>query len=698
MAQLFRHAEFAPMTWWKSRRIQFLAGCIALFLALFLVLRAIFYFGFSEVGASVHPDIDTLFKTLYIGFKFDLRLAILVTLPLFVMAYLPRVNLVTSATMRGIAQVYLALAIVVLMGFYILDFGHYAYLGIRINSTVMRFAEDATISAVMVWESYPVVWIALGWIATVVVFVILLRKLERATLQRPGEHITGKQVAVGSFIVIVLMIGGLLGRFANFNIQNPVPLRWNHAFFSGNAAVAALGLNPVLFFFDTFEQREAPYDPEQVKKYYNAVADYLGVVEQNPESLNYDRIVGPQPHKIQYERSPNVVFVMLESLGASRLGVHGNPLKPTPNLDEIAENGWFFPNFYVPVSGTARTVFASITGLPDVSSVETATRNPLIAEQRIVLNSFKDYRKYYFIGGSAGWANMSAVINQSIKDVEMYEENYWESPIVDVWGISDLSLFREVDQFLSRLPGDKPFFAYVQTAGNHRPFTIPEDNDGFVIQSETEENLQKSGFRSVEQFNAVRLIDFNIGRFMEFAKRSGYFDNTIFVFFGDHNNRITSTPFRAPFYEALDLDGLNVPHMIYAPKLLQHRVIEDATSLVDMFPTVAGILGIEYLNSTMGRDVNMPAPEGERVVYTQTADKRFPVIGAITKDYMVRMNSDGSEAKMHDLKSATPVDDVSAQFPDEFKQMGDIARGIYETTKFQFYNNTVGEAQRRSQE
>ena len=61
------------MSWSKSRRIQFLAGSMVLFILLFMALRAIFYFGFSEVGRSVHPDLHTLWKTLFIGFKFDLQ-------------------------------------------------------------------------------------------------------------------------------------------------------------------------------------------------------------------------------------------------------------------------------------------------------------------------------------------------------------------------------------------------------------------------------------------------------------------------------------------------------------------------------------------------------------------------------------------------------------------------------------------------
>jgi phosphoglycerol transferase MdoB-like AlkP superfamily enzyme len=186
------------------------------------------------------------------------------------------------------------------------------------------------------------------------------------------------------------------------------------------------------------------------------------------------------------------------------------------------------------------------------------------------------------------------------------------------------------------------------------------------------------------------LLDFNIGRFLDMAKNSGYLNNSIFVVFGDHNNRITTTPHMEPFYELLDLDGLHVPFMIYAPGYLEHRVVEDAVSLVDVIPTMAGWLGVDYVNSTMGRDINGPVPEGERVVYTQTSGKRAPVIGAITKNYMLRMQHDGSEAKLHDLHAEDPTADVSAQFPEKAAALKDLAKGIYETTKFQFYHNTVG--------
>ena len=678
------------MTWLKSGRLHYAAGVTALFLLIFVALRAVFYFGFSDVGQTIHPDPAVLYQTLYIGIKFDLRLALILSLPVFLLTWLPRYNVLNSMAVRKLARIYIGIALLVTLLFYIIDFGHYTYLGIRMNSTVLRFFEDLTVSANMMWESYPVVWVTLAWLLTTITAIGLIMLLERRTLDRQQQAVPTIQAVAGSVIVTVLVLLGLLGRYSDINLQNPVPLRWNHAFFSGNDAVSALGINPVLFFYDTFQEREPRYDMAEVRRYYPVIADYLNVTDRDENRFNYDRALTAGPQKLQFERQPNIILIMLESLGASRVSAYNNPLKTTPNLDMMAENGWFFRNFYVPVSGTSRTVFASITGLPDVSSVKTATRNPLITKQRLALNYLEQHEKFYFIGGSAGWANMSALIQNSINGVHLYQEGMYTEPLVDVWGISDLSLFREVDRVLSKQPKDRPFFAYIQTAANHRPFTIPAENDGFQVDDLTDEAVKPHGFKSAAQYNAVRLLDFNIGRFLEMAKHSGYLNDTIFVVFGDHNNRITTTPHMEPFYELLDLDGLHVPFIIYAPGYLEHRVVEDAVSLVDVIPTMAGWLGVDYVNSTMGRDINGPAPEGERAVYTQTSGKRAPVIGAITKNYMLRMQHDGSEAKLHDLHAENPAADVTAQFPEKAAALKDLARGIYETTRFLFYHNSVG--------
>src|SRR5690606_15380921 len=101
------------------------------------------------------------------------------------------------------------------------------------------------------------------------------------------------------------------------------------------------------------------------------------------------------------------------------------------------------------------------------------------------------------------------------------------------WGISDKNLFLEANKILARQT--KPFFSVIQTADNHRPYTIPEeDRKEFEIKQLPTDSLERNGFQSVEEYNAFRYTDFCYRKFMEAASKEAYFNNTLFVFIGDH--------------------------------------------------------------------------------------------------------------------------------------------------------------------
>ncbi|CEG51823.1 MAG: sulfatase [Pseudomonas sp. BICA1-14] len=674
------------MGWLQSRRLHYWFGAVGILFIALAALRGIFFVGFSGLEPSALGTVDAVPETLGIGLRFDLRLAILLMLPIALLAWLPVWNLTRSRVLRWVARLYLALALGAVLLVYIIDFGHYAYLGVRINATVLRFLEDAQISTDMVWQTYPVVWITLGWAAATALVWWLLLRFERVTLDRPAKRISRLSLIWGSALMVVAVFIAILGRFDNINLENPVPLRWSDAFFSGDNQIAALGLNPVIFLYDTLKVPNQPYDREQVEAHYDVVSHYLGVDQPDAKTLNFSRKQGVQPYAIDGKR-PNVVFVMLESLGTTAVGAYGNPLNPTPNIDRLAKQSWFFKNFYVPVTGTAKTVWASISGVPDVSRQETATRNPLITRQHSLVNALQGYDKYYMIGGNSGWANMNALIRQSIDDIQLYEERHWNSPMVDVWGISDLDLFKESDRLLREQGEGKPFFAYIQTAGNHRPFTIPKQNDGFEALDLPLEKVQGAGSRSVAQYNAVRLLDFNIGRLMEIAKEGGWYDNTIFVMFGDHNTRIAQIPHMLPAYEKLGLESNNVPLLIHAPKLLEPRVIEEAVGLADLLPTVLGMAGMEFRNGAMGRDIQQSAPEGERVVPLVLREGTFPLIGGVTKDFLLQMQHDGSQPTLHEIASPEPLVDVADRYPEEFQRLVALTRGLHEASRLMLYQN-----------
>ena len=131
--------------------------------------------------------------------------------------------------------------------------------------------------------------------------------------------------------------------------------------------------------------------------------------------------------------------------------------------------------------------------MPDIELNKTSSRNPLVVRQHTIINAFKGYDKYYFLGGSANWGEIRGLLLHNIPGLHVFEEGSYSSPRVDVWGISDLNLFEEANKVLRKKKG-KPFFAIIQTSGNHKPYTIPDDNRGFKVLAADEDEVVKYGF------------------------------------------------------------------------------------------------------------------------------------------------------------------------------------------------------------
>ena len=94
--------------WLLSRRLQLLATTIFCYAALMSLLRILFYFRFSGIENTSSPIRSEVLEIFYIGFKFDIRVAILICLPLIVLSVIPRVNLFRYPTLKVGSQIILA--------------------------------------------------------------------------------------------------------------------------------------------------------------------------------------------------------------------------------------------------------------------------------------------------------------------------------------------------------------------------------------------------------------------------------------------------------------------------------------------------------------------------------------------------------------------------------------------------------------
>jgi len=610
-----------------------------------------------------------------LGLRFDLRVACILMLVLFIVGTVPALHPLNKKWGRWTALWLLIIFIAWFSFFYAFDFAHYAYLHQRLNASVLNYLDDAKISFSMMWQTYHLGWSLLGLVGAIALLLGIVKLIYNHALSK--QNVSTKKSRIGWSIAFVILVAlGIVGRPVFRGGQ--YPLRWSDAFSKGNDYVANISLNPFQSFFSSMGFRKSGFDEKKVKEHYQWMSGFLGVDKPDSIALNFERNIIGNPAAT----TPNVVLVICESFSMYKSSMTGNPLNTTPFFNEMCSKGIFFDRCFTPSYGTARGVWATLTGIPDVEMNNTSSRNPSAVDQHIIINDFNGYDKYYFLGGSSSWANIRGLLTNNIEGLHLYEEGSYKAKTQDVWGISDKQLFLEANTVLAKQ--DKPFFAVIQTADNHRPYTIPEEDlKEFQKKTPSKDSLKNYGFENAEEYNAFRYTDFSYQKFIESAQKEKYFDNTIFIFVGDHGIAGDASKILPPAYTTNGLTYTHVPLLFYAPKLLQPLKSNNVVSQVDVLPSIAGLCNIPYTNKTMGRDI-IKAEKNEPAHYVFNVFTDARRVAAISNDYIYGYNFTNSNQKEFApiANTALPAQPDSLQ-----KQLRFIADAFYETARYMISNN-----------
>ena len=643
--------------------LAYLFGIMALFRVVFWLYAA------PGMAEPLGPD---AFKAFYIGLRFDARIAALFTLPLGVVLCVPPLARSLHRKAAIVTALY-APFVFLLMVVYATDIGFYGYLGGRVTTLVFELLEDFRIALEMVTQSYPVVWISLGVLgATAFALYGLYRLLRIPALAASGKKRRALGFACG-FLVFAFCIYGQLN-------ASLFPLRWSYAYFTTEEPVIALGLNPVQSLYDTHGASVDSFDKAATRAAYPAMARFLLVDDPDPERLSFERRF-PAAHR---ERPLNVVVIIMESLAYPKTSFAPGPADPTPMLRELGRESMVFHNFFANARTTARAVFSTMTGIPDVNHGSTGSRNPMVVDQRVVANEFADYDKYYLIGGNTSWANIRAVLARNIADLDIREENDWKAPRADVWGVSDYDLLQEAHALFASRPADKPFFAVIQTASYHKPYTVP-DTPGFTHEPIDAEGVRVYGYYDEHEYNSMRYADYSVGEFMRLAKNAAYYKNTVFLIFGDHGLNEQSGNVTGG-YRAGNLWPWHVPLIIHAAPelgLVTPGESDIPCGQVDVIPTAAGLAGIAYRDYTLGRDIFDERYAESRAVYI--GGKEGTPVRLVWDGYCYFDNLLGRKA-LYRLDDAEGLDRADEE-PELFRRFDRLAWDIDVTARYMLFNN-----------
>ena len=647
------------------KTILWVINLFLIFLAIFTLFRLATFFAFRPASFSF----GELLPSFLMGIRYDLRWISFILLPIILLSLSPRLSPFYSAKNKKWWTWYLAVITFIVFFFFAADFGSFSYNRTRLDAGALNFAEDFGISIQMMWQTYPMVWMILGLIVAVVLFRWMYHRSHwRVVSRTEGLKIPYRR----KYFIITALI---LGLFMYGSISWP-PLSWKNSFIFQDNFKSYLALNPLQNFFTTLRFRKPEFNEKKARDVFPLMAEWMQLPDR--DKFSYTRIVAPRSTAI--ESSPNIVLVQCESFSMYKSSMSGNPLNTTPYFQSLCDKGIFFERCFTPHFSTARALFAILTGIPDAQLFKFSTRNPQALQQHTIINSFEGYEKFYFLGGSPEFNNFEGIL-KNIRDLRMYSQGNFRSPKINVWGISDKDLFLEANEVFKQQV--KPFFAYIQTSDNHRPFMIPSrDTAEFKPVFVPEAELKKYGFESLQELNSFRYSDFCFRKFIEAAEKENYFHNTIFVFIGDHGVAGNAEAMYPQVWTDHRLTDMHVPLLFYAPYFLPPQKRTEVVSQVDVLPTIAGLMQHSYVNTTLGRDLLDPQKQNNFAFITNTAGK----IGMVTDEFYLIKNLNFPDEQLVPVKFSGKTY-TRAQRDSIQKKLSDFTSAYFETARYLIMNN-----------
>lgn len=607
-------------------RFSALFSTLSLYLLLSFLIRVVLLIWSSK---DVDFSLFYIVRAFFTGFLFDLAIGSLFLFLYGVYLLIFPKKWIGSVFDRCFTYFYLTLIFIIIYFSLLAEIPFWDEFGVRFNFIAVDYLIYTYEVVENINQSYPLPVIALVLVGLIVstIFIFKKRNIFKNTFSDKSP-ISNRIQYILPFIIIAVALG--------FLMKN------KQADFSNNLVMNELGKNGAFSFVSAFKSNELDYEtfyPKlSDKEAYSVVKKSLLQENQNYVSTQFDDI--SRATKGNQMDNPNIIVIAIESFSADFLSTFGNKDNLTPNYEKLANESVFFTNLYATGTRTVRGMEAltlSVPPTPGNSIVRRPNNDNLFSVSTIVKS--KNYQPYFIYGGDGYFDNMNNFfggqgfdivdrdrgnpLSDNIKTQRFKIEDK-EVSFENAWGICDEDLYKQSIKYADKsAKANKPFFQFVMTTSNHKPYTFPAG---------------KIDLPQGERNGAVKYTDYALGKFINDAKSKPWFKNTVFVIVADH------CASSAGKWE-INIAKHHIPAIIYNLKQ-QPEKIERLTSQIDVMPTLFGYLGWNYNTSLYGKDINQTKIGDERAfignyrtlgmlkgnIFTQIDDrkrvKQFVVSGA----------------------------------------------------------------------
>jgi len=303
---------------------------------------------------------------------------------------------------------------------------------------------------------------------------------------------------------------------------------------------------------------------------------------------------------------PNIILISIDTCRRDHLSCYGYPRQTTPNIDQVAAQGVLFENTVSPVPITLPAHSTMMTGtIPPYHGVRNNIGYQLTPSSQTLAETLSTE-------GYSTAAIVSAFVLDSKFGMAQGFESY-DDRFVDVrhafWG--DERIGEETSglalEWLNEHQSEK-FFLFLHYYDPHDDYEAPEP---FATE-----------YADTPYAGEIAYTDHCIGQVIEKIKALGLYESSLIIITGDHgemlgeHGELTHTYF---VYES----AVKVPLIFKLPGQTKSLRVPHCVGLVDILPTICGILGIDKPDRVQGRDLSphfrgKPPFDTERSLYSES--------------------------------------------------------------------------------
>jgi lipoteichoic acid synthase len=283
------------------------------------------------------------------------------------------------------------------------------------------------------------------------------------------------------------------------------------------------------------------------------------------------------------------------------IGLNVEGQEVTPNLNKLVKENFYFNNFYTMVGqGTTSDAEFVVNTSLYVPQHEPATEH--YVEKALPslpkLLAANGYTTATFHTNAVEFWNRKELYS-AIGFEHYYDQSYFGDDDHIAFGASDEVLYaKTADQLAKMDQASKPFYAQVISMSSHHPYKIPESKIHMKLPD------RYAGTLVGDYILAENYTDYAVGLFIDDLKKRGIWDDSIVLFYGDHQG----LPLYSLSSDEKDLmkemlgreygytDMFNIPLIISAPGIFNPAIMDKTGGQIDILPTVANLLGISLQN------------------------------------------------------------------------------------------------------